>query len=237
MFDIMPRLVRTAKRIYPQLSLSVMEARSAEALSAVQSGEIDIAFARFDDRIASLEVRPILYDHLVLVLPVDHPLTRRSRVGLAELADENFVLFPRRSSPSFFDQITSACRDSGFSPHVLYEVHSVVSQIAYVGCGVGVGMVPSRAMRFGGGDVVFRPLVETINVVSIAAAWNPALRKELVPLIVDIAADIGADREALHIAGSPADNAAGEATPIEGMRGSHRSRQTGKFRRTPAKAL
>ena len=88
-----------------------MEARSDEALSAVQRGETDIAFARFDDRIASLEVRPIVYDHIVLVLPVDHPLTQHSRVGLAELADENFVLFPRRSSPSFFDQITSACRE------------------------------------------------------------------------------------------------------------------------------
>ena len=75
---------------------------------------------------------------------------------------------------------------------MLYEVHSVVSQIAYVGCGVGVSMVPSRAMRFGGGDVVFRPLVETIDVVSIAAAWKPSLCKELVPTIVGIAADIAA---------------------------------------------
>lgn len=52
-------------------------------------------------------------------------------------------------------------------------------------------------MRFGGADVVFRPLVETINVVSIAAAWNPNQRKELVPALVEISATIGADREAL----------------------------------------
>ena len=99
---------------------------------------------------------------------------------------------------------------------MLYEVHSVVSQIAHVGCGVGVGMVPSRAMRFGGGDVVFRPLVETMNVVSIAAAWNPALRKELVPLIVDIAADIGANREALHVTGSRAESSDG-ATALKNI--------------------
>ena len=48
-------------------------------------------------------------------------------------------------------------------------------------------------MRFGGGDVVFRPLLETIHVVSIAAAWSPTRRKDLVPLIVDIAKDIGMD--------------------------------------------
>ncbi len=44
--------------------------------------------------------------------------------------------------------------------------------------------------------------------MTIAAAWNVARRKQLVPLIVDIAADIGANREALPIAGSPAETAA-----------------------------
>ena len=69
----------------------------------------------------------------------------------------------------------------------------MVSQIAFAGCGIAVGMVPSRAMRFGGGDVVFRPLLETIHVVSIAAAWSPTHQKDLVPLIVGIAQDIGMD--------------------------------------------
>lgn len=201
MFDIMPRLMRTARQDYPQLSLSVTEMQSAEALAAVQRGEVDIAFARFDDHIATLEVRPIVHDHLVLVLPVDHSLTKLSRVSLKDLAEEGFVLFPRRSSPSYFDQIISACRNVGFSPHVLYEVPSVVSQIAYVGCGLAVGMVPSRAMRFGGGDVVFRPLVEMINVVSIAAAFSPFRNKDLIPTIVEIATGIGAVREAVPIPG------------------------------------
>ncbi len=48
-------------------------------------------------------------------------------------------------------------------------------------------------MRFGGGDVGFRPLAETIEVVTIAAAWDPTRRKYVVPAIVDIAIDIGAE--------------------------------------------
>ena len=199
LFDIMPRLMEIAKRRYAHLSLSMMEMKTADALAAVQAGDIDIALTRFDDRANSLEMRPIVSDHLVLALPAHHRLTKLSRVPLRELADESFVLFPRRSSPSFFDQITAACRNAGFSPHIVYDVSSVVSQIAFVGCGVAVGMVPSRSMRFGGADVVFRPLVETINVISIAAAWNPQRRKELNPALVSIAAEIGANREALPI--------------------------------------
>lgn len=194
LFDVMPRLMRVAKQRYPHLSLAMSEMRSTEALSAVQNGEIDIAFARLDERIADLDVRPIVHDHLVLVLPADHRLTALREVSLADLADESFVLIPRKFSPTYFDQVTSACRAAGFSPRVHFEVTSVVSQIGYVGCGVGVGLVPSRLMRFGGSDVVFRQLTETINVVSIAAAWNPERRKDVVPEIIAIAESIGAAR-------------------------------------------
>ncbi len=209
LFDVMPRLMRSAKERYPDLSLCMSEMKSSEALTAVQDGEIDIAFARLDDHVSSLEVRPIVHDHLVLVLPADHRLTALDRVRLVDLADETLVLPPRRSSPSYFDQITSACRTAGFSPRVHFEISSVVSQIAYVGCGVAIGMVPSRSMRFGGGDVVFRPLVETINVVSVAAAWNPQRRKDVVPEIVGIAESIGAGRGALPIVTRPAQARAG----------------------------
>ncbi|HVY57994.1 MAG TPA: LysR family transcriptional regulator [Xanthobacteraceae bacterium] len=216
LFDVMPGLMRIAKQRYPDLSLSMSEMKSSEALSAVQNGEIDIAFARVDDHVSSLEVRPIVHDHLVLVLPADHRLTALNQVNLADLADEIFVLPPRRSSPSYFDQITSACRAAGFSPQVHFEISSVVSQIAYVGCGVAVGMVPSRSMRFGGSDVVFRRLVETIKVVSIAAAWNPQRRKDLIPEIIAIAENIGADRSALPVRSvAPAPVLERERVPID----------------------
>lgn len=198
-FDIMPRLTRIAKQRYPHLSLWLSEMDSASALSAVQNGAIDIALARFDRPVSALEIRPIVKDHLVVVLPIDHRLTKHERVALAELADESLVLSPRRVSPSFFDQVVSACRNVGFSPRVVYEVRSAVSQIAFVGCGDAIGMVPSRSMRFGGGDVVFRPLVENIEVVTIAAAWDPTRRKDVVPSIVEIAIDLGTEMEKMPV--------------------------------------
>jgi hypothetical protein len=60
-------------------------------------------------------------------------------------------------------------------------------------------------MRFGGGDVVFRPLVESINVVTIAAAWDPTRRKDVIPSIVDIAINIGAEMQVLPIPGQTRD--------------------------------
>lgn len=198
-FDIMPRLTRIAKQRHPHLSLSLSEMDSATALSGVQTGALDIALARFDQPVSALEIRPIVKDRLVAVLPIDHRLTKHDRVALAELADQSLVLSPRRVSPSFFDQVVSACREVGFSPRVDYEVRSVVSQIAFVGCSNAVGLVPSRSMRFGGGDVVFRPLVENIEVVTVAAAWDPTRRKDVVPSIVEIAIGLGTEMEKIRL--------------------------------------
>ena len=181
---------------------------SAQALAAVGNGEIDLAFARFDHQISPLGIRPITTDHLVVALPIDHRLTQQAKVALGELADESLVLFPRRISPHYFDIIVAACRDAGFSPRVLHEIGSVVSQIGMVGCGFGVGLVPSRSMRFGSSAVAFRPLVETIDVVAIAAVWDPSLKNEFVPKMVEIALEIAGPVDAKPVTKRPTDKKA-----------------------------
>ena len=118
------------------------------------------------------------------------------------------VLFPRRISPHYFDIIVAACRDAGFSPRVMHEIGSVVSQIGFVGCGFGVGLVPSRSMRFGSSAVAFRPLVETIDVVTIAAVWDPSLNNEFVPRMVEIALQVAGPVETKPMAKSLTDKKA-----------------------------
>ena len=202
LFDVMPHVLGTARRQYPTLSLTLAEMDSAQALTAVRNGEIDLAFARFDHQISPLAIRPITTDHLVVALPIDHRLTNQAKVALSELADESLVLFPRRISPHYFDIIVAACRDAGFSPRVMHEIGSVVSQIGFVGCGFGVGLVPSRSMRFGSSAVAFRPLVETIDVVTIAAVWDPSLNNEFVPRMVEIALQVAGPVETKPMAKS-----------------------------------
>jgi DNA-binding transcriptional LysR family regulator len=208
LFDVMPYVLGTARRQYPTLSLTLVEMDSAQALAAVGNGEIDLAFARFDHQISPLAIRPITTDHLVVALPIDHRLTQQAKVALGELADESLVLFPRRISPHYFDIIVAACRDAGFSPRVLHEIGSVVSQIGMVGCGFGVGLVPSRSMRFGSSAVAFRPLVETIDVVTIAAVWDPSLKNEFVPKMVEIALQIAGPVDAKPATKRPTDKKA-----------------------------
>jgi len=173
MFDVLPGLIEQLKHAYPQLTVSVREIDSVEALPALEAGDIDLAFARLDgDLGASVQSLPLTQDRLMVALPADHPLAARSRISLSSLANEPLVMFARKVSPVYFDNLIATCRASGFSPRVLHEVRSVASQIAFVSYGQGIALVPASLKKRAPGNVVFRALSQKLQVGTTAMAWN-----------------------------------------------------------------
>ncbi|MGA8137363.1 MAG: LysR substrate-binding domain-containing protein [Pseudomonas gingeri] len=185
MFDVLPGLIEQLKREYPHLTVSVREIDSVEAVPALEAGDIDLAFARLDgDLGASIRSLPLTEDRLVVALPVDHPLASRSRISLSSLANEALVMFSRKVSPVYFDNLIATCRASGFSRRVLHEVRSVASQIAFVSYGQGIALVPASLKKLAPANVVFRPLSQKLQVVTTAMAWNTSRPNPLVEALV-----------------------------------------------------
>jgi len=185
MFDVLPGLIEQLKGEYPYLTVSVREIDSVEAVPALETGDIDLAFARLDgDLGASIKSLPLTEDRLMVALPSDHPLASRTRISLSSLASEPLVMFSRKVSPVYFDNLIATCRASGFSPRVLHEVRSVASQIAFVSCGQGIALVPASLRKLAPDNVVFRALSQKLNVVTTAVAWNTARPNPLVEALV-----------------------------------------------------
>ncbi|MBN3760844.1 hypothetical protein G3O01_08455 [Burkholderia sp. Ac-20365] len=90
----------------------------------------------------------------------------------------------REVSPAYFDFLTAVCQSHGFAPRVLHEVRSVMSQIAFVGCGQGIALVPASMHKLASENVVVRPLKERVMVVTAALAWDPARHNPMVDAMV-----------------------------------------------------
>lgn len=185
MFDVLPGLINQLKQHYPHLTVSVREIDSVEAVPALEAGDIDLAFARLDGDLGpAIQSLPLLEARLMVALPSDHPLAARTRISLSSLASEPLVMFSRRVSPVYFDNLIATCRASGFSPRVLHEVRSVASQIAFVSCGQGIALVPASLKKLAPANVVLRALTQKLNVVTTAVAWNSERPNPLVTQVI-----------------------------------------------------
>ncbi len=181
MVEVLPPLIAKMKKTHPDVTISMREIDSVEAVPLLHAGDIDIAFARLEGDLGSeIQSIPLREDRLAVALPKEHPLAEKARIPLALLAQADFVMFYRRVSPSYFDSLVSACHNAGFSPRVVHEVASVASQMAFVGCGQGVALVPSAMKKMAYETCVVRPLREKLSVVTTAVAWNQSLNNPLV---------------------------------------------------------
>ncbi|SOE94104.1 DNA-binding transcriptional regulator, LysR family [Burkholderia sp. D7] len=195
MLDVLPPLIERLKAEYPQLTVSVREIDSVEAIPALESGDIDLAFARLEGELGgNIESFPLAQDRLVVAMPRNHAMADSSRIRLASLADEDFVMFSRQISPVHFDSLVASCRSNGFSPRILHEVRSVASQVAFVGCGQGIALVPASLKKLAPENVVFRPLKENVSVVTTALAWSTTRDNPLINAVVAILSSTVAGR-------------------------------------------
>ncbi|HKW83844.1 MAG TPA: LysR family transcriptional regulator [Burkholderiaceae bacterium] len=196
MLEVLPPFLDKLRSAQPELTIAVREIDSAEAVPALLAGDVDLAFARLDGELgSSIRSMPLARDKLAVALPAQHRLAGAKRVKLASLMDEAFVMFSRRVSPVYFDNVVGACRERGFAPRILHEVRTVASQVAFVGCGQGIALVPSALKRLAPDNVVVRPLAEPVDVVTTAVAWNADREHPAVTAALKLLAASGKGRQ------------------------------------------
>lgn len=179
MVDVLPDMIRDLKQASPDLTVFVKEIDTAEAIPMLENGEIDLAFARLDAALhaqPSIRVWPLNADRLAAALPAGHPLANQVDLALSQLADETFVMFPRSLNPGYFDTLIACCHQHGFTPRILHEARTVASQVAFVGCGQGIALVPQRLEKMCPHNVVFRPLTGAISVITTSLIWHERLQ-------------------------------------------------------------
>jgi DNA-binding transcriptional LysR family regulator len=175
------RAIRDYRSQYPGVEVELVEEATASLLALFRARRLDVAFLRPAPGEADhLWSMPVLGEPLVVAMPAGHRHAGRKRIDLRLLAQEDFVLYPRRNGRALFDQIVAMCREAGFSPRVLQIAPQLTSIVNLVATGIGISIVPASIAQVATTGVVYRPLRSTAQaritlVRSPAPEQQPAL--------------------------------------------------------------
>jgi DNA-binding transcriptional LysR family regulator len=162
-FDLLPRLIQPFRRAFPQVELILEEGTSVDICRHIDTGAFDIGLVRLPLIAQSRMVTHTLeHDRMVAAVPTSHPLARKQRIRIEEMAGLPFVL---HGAISILRSTTiAACQNAGFVPHVAQEATQVQTILSLVQSGLGVALVPSRSRRFTPDGVVLVDLVQPTRV-------------------------------------------------------------------------
>lgn len=197
-YSVLPDLVQRFRQAHAGVDLTLNAMNNAELRRALIDRGIDLAFARsrLDDSEFGSEV--VLVEPLVAVVPLASAYAQRASIGLAELADESFILYPRHPRPSFADQITGFCLAAGFRPTVAQETMDLQTAMALVSVGAGISIVPASVERSHRHGVAYLALEDANIATTLFMVWR---RDNRSPLLDNFRAIIAEHRKSFTPAG------------------------------------
>ena len=154
---LLPTLIKSFRSFYPDVELALSAMNNAELQRALVSREIDIAVARPELKDEEFRRELLCRERLILALPDNSRFSSQAEVRLADLADQTFVLYPRRPRPSYADVVLGICEREGFKPAALELTQDFQSAISLVSVGVGLSVVPESVGRTQRPGVIYRP--------------------------------------------------------------------------------
>ena len=182
-----PWVLRAYRKDHPDIELTLHEMAASEQVQALERGELDIGLVRLPIQSANVASVLAISEPFVVAFPNRHRLALRARVALGSLADEPFIMVPKRYGGQYYDQVMGLCRRAGFNPRVTQEVHQIHTAIGLVSAGLGVTLVPASMQLIRIPHVQFRPLKERAAKTEIAVAWHASNSEPIVHKFVEVA--------------------------------------------------
>jgi DNA-binding transcriptional LysR family regulator len=188
-----PAAIARLRARFPDTKVLVDEGTD-DLPARVRSGELHLAVG-FEDIagprqvLDGLERRDLLRERFLVALAADHPLTKRSRVRLADLAGDDWTA----ASPDGL--IVHACRAAGFEPNLISITRDQLAIRALITQGLAVTLVPELlADPFK--DLALRPIAAPGPARDVYAMLPPGGRHPLVAPLLDELEAIAAELQA-----------------------------------------
>jgi DNA-binding transcriptional LysR family regulator len=185
----MPGLIVTAEvRVlssrHPALTVDVVRTSWDDQTEVIHDGRVDISYVRLPVDPRGLEIRSLLSEPRVVVLPADHRLAGKQEISITDLAEEHLLQDPD-AVPEWRD-IAVELREVGRRPVIPYY-RSVEEKLEHVAAGHGVIVLPLSTATFYTRADVTHIDIEDIAPNHVSLAWDGSRRSPLIEEFVAIA--------------------------------------------------
>ncbi|WP_327087327.1 LysR substrate-binding domain-containing protein [Nonomuraea sp. NBC_01738] len=149
---------------HPDVRLAPVEMWTADQLSALAEGAIDVGVIRHPVNAPGLSFGRILEQRQGVLLADTDPLAERAEVHLADLAGRELLMPPKEGEPGLRAEVLAECRRQGYVPAVVHQG----SGLGLVLAGAAVAFAPRSEPP----GLVWRPLLGSPLTGRFSTAWR-----------------------------------------------------------------
>jgi LysR family transcriptional regulator, transcriptional activator of the cysJI operon len=148
---MLPHLIAEYTRRFPEVEVNVLVHNTEEIQEMALSHSLDIGMVEGRIEHRNLTMTPFLEDEMVLIAPIEHPLTAKETVTCEDLQTETYILREEGSGTRMIaEEVMQAI---GFTPTRTFSFGSTQSMKEAVEAGMGLAILSKwcirKELRFG----------------------------------------------------------------------------------------
>ncbi|TAM89727.1 LysR family transcriptional regulator [bacterium] len=160
---LLPRVALAFRQLHPRVDLKIREGEDDDVARWLSEGTADVGFVEGAVPDLDADVTPLFTEDFQLVVHAAHPLARRRRISLREIAEEPFAY----SGDAHCSTIqTRAFAALNISPPVAVRSSNLTTTGGFVQAGVAVALVPRLCV----------PLLGAVAAIDVS---EPCLRRTI----------------------------------------------------------
>ncbi len=143
---MMPPLIAAFQERYPSVHVVVDEGSSKEVIQSLINNNNELGLITIGPlAYPQLEIIPLFEEELALILANNHPLNRKRKICLEDLADESLII--QQKGAVSRELILDKYREVGIEPHILTEARNLAFIIELVQAGKGIAFIARSALK------------------------------------------------------------------------------------------
>ncbi len=159
------------RRIYPQISIQLVEVGSFGVEQGVLDGTLDLGIVLLPANASRFHIFNFAQEPVVAIVGPEHPLRHKQTVTLKDFAEDQFILF--RKDFALHDQVIEQCKRSGFTPQIACQTSQWDFIVGMVAANLGVGFLPQKVCELNVKNEVHVLLLEDTPLQwNLAVIWE-----------------------------------------------------------------
>src|SRR6202789_2215568 len=136
-YGLLPATLGAFRKLCPGVALNLFDMSSAEQFEALDGRKIDLGFVGLRPARSGRDLRSecVAHDTLFAALPALHPLAKKTKLKLTDLASQFFIGMSARTHPGAREWLLETCEGAGFSGRILQEADGEPTAIKFVADG------------------------------------------------------------------------------------------------------
>ena len=159
-YGLLPATLGAFRKLCPRVALNLFDMASGEQFEALAARKIDLGFVGLRPALSNhdLLAEGVAFDTMLVALSERHPLAKKPKLKLADLAPQFFIGMSAKTHPGAREWLLETCRNAGFAGKILQEADVEPTAIRFVADGLGVAFMPEQITGLPHEGVVFLPL-------------------------------------------------------------------------------